>query len=56
MARTIKLIIILALVAAVAFVIARLRSSTAASAGRVGEGELAGSLDTWPEVPVKQVA
>jgi hypothetical protein len=56
MARTIKFLVLVALVAVVAFVIARLKSSTQATAALGGDGELPGSLDTWPEVPVKQVA
>ncbi len=54
--RTIWLLLLLTIIAAVAVVTVRLRSSRAGSSQLGGTGELPGSLDTWPEVPRKQVA
>jgi hypothetical protein len=56
MKRTVILALTLLLIAAVTAVIVRLRSTTAATAPLDTEGTLAGSLDTWPTVPVKNVA
>ena len=54
--RTIWLLLLLTIIAAVAVVTVRLRSSRAGSSQLGGSAELPGSLDTWPEVPRKQVA
>jgi hypothetical protein len=54
--RTIWLLLLLAVIAAVTLVTVRLRASRAGSSQLGGTGELPGSLDTWPDVPRKQVA
>ena len=54
--RTIWLLFLLAIIAAVTMVTMRLRGSRSGSSQLGGSGELPGSLDTWPEVPHKQVA
>ena len=54
--RTIWLLLLLAIIAAITIVTVRLRSSRAGSSQLGGSAELPGSLDTWPEVPRKQVA
>jgi hypothetical protein len=56
MKRTVWLLLLLAVIAAVALVTLRLRSSRAGSSQLGGSGELPGSLDTWPEVPRKKVS
>jgi len=56
MKRTLVIALALVVVAAVTTVIVRLRSTKAETAPLDTEGTLGGSLDTWPDVPVKNVA
>jgi len=54
--RALWLLLLLAVIGAVTVVTLRLRESRAGTSQLGGSGELPGSLDTWPEVPRKQVA
>jgi hypothetical protein len=54
--RALWLLLLLAVIGAVTVVTLRLRGSRAGTSQLGGSGELPGSLDTWPEVPRKQVA
>jgi len=56
MARTIRLAVLLALIAVVTLIVVNLRSSRAPRAELGGSGALPGSFDTWPDVPIKKVA
>ena len=56
MARTIRLVVLLALIAVVTLIVVKLRSSRAPRAELGGSGALPGSFDTWPDVPIKKVA
>ena len=54
MARTIRLLLLLALGTLLGVAIVKMRSSRAAHAGIHAGAVLPGSFDTWPDVPVKQ--
>ena len=56
MKRTIWLLLLLVAIAAITLVTVKLRATRAGTSELGGSGELPGSLDTWPEVPRKQVA
>ncbi|MEI8263666.1 MAG: hypothetical protein F2903_01160 [Actinobacteria bacterium] len=56
MARTIRLILLGLLVAGIAFLVLKLRSSRAPESSLDAGVPLTGSLDTWPDVPEKNIA
>ena len=56
MARTIRLLLLLALGVLVALVVVKMRATRTSESAVDGSVPLTGSFDTWPEVPIKQTA
>ncbi len=56
MTRTIRLILLGLLLAGIAFLVLKLRSSRAPESSLDTGVPLTGSLDTWPDVPEKNIA
>jgi len=56
MLRTLKVALLVLVLAAIAMIALRLRAQRAPRSELGMAGELPGSFDTWPDVPRKQVA
>jgi len=56
MARTLRLVVLVALITLFSLVVVKLRATRSERASLDSVGTLAGSFDTWPEVPLKQSA
>jgi hypothetical protein len=56
MPRLLKLLVLVAVGAATALLVVRLRASRQSASALGGDAPLVGSFDTWPEVPLKQSA
>jgi hypothetical protein len=56
MARTLRILALLALGALVGLLVIKMRASRTEQASLGGTAPLSGSFDTWPEVPIKRTA